>query len=150
MSVSDDAASPVIATILMVAIVVVLAGAVMLLINVTRDEENAPEAFGVAKDEGQDTLKVARSNPSYDWSNYEIRSKEAVSGLHYSQDVIADASDPLVSNTYQPLAGGPILAGDYISLCAEAPLSEVTIQIRDENSNGIVYETLFRSIGLCT
>lgn len=147
---SDDGVAPVISTMLMVAVVVVVSATTFMMFNISRDNEPPPEAIGLARDENKDTLRVARANPSYSWENYQIRSVEDVAGLHYSQNLMAKSSDPALSNEYRPLEGTSIVAGQFISLCADTPLGEVTVQIRDVAANAVIYEATFRSIGICT
>ena len=147
--VSDDAVSPVIGVILMVAITVVLAAIVFVLVGGLGSDRGDTQLLGMTQNEGDDSMAIARAPPGYDWNDYDIRVVEPATGVHFARNAAATGADPTLSNTYQSLGSGVVVASDYISLCADVPVVGVTVQIRDVNANSIVNVSEFRSIDAC-
>ena len=145
----DDAVSPVIGVILMVAVTVVLAAVVFVLVQGLGADRPVAHGLAVLLDEGDDQLLIAGANSVDNWENYEMRSSEAVAGLHWVIDAEATSSDAVLSSTFVALSGGSLRAGSAIDFCAETPLADVDVLIRDANANTVVYRGHFRSIAAC-
>lgn len=145
----DDAVSPVIAVIMMIAITVVLAGVIVVLVQGLRSGEEPATGIAITRSEGDDELRIAGSNAVDFWEDYEFRTQSAVVGLHWAVDQDATGTDPTVSQEYVALTGGKVQAGDRLHFCADSALADVTILIRDAQANAVVYQGTFRSIAAC-
>lgn len=144
----DDAVSPVLGVILMVAITVVLATSVFLMMNpfTQRDE---PPALALSKHEGGDALRLSRAPVGTDWSEFSIRSADLISGLRVHLNVPPDGTGALVEAEYGELPTSPVGGGDSLTFCADSDTSSVEIMIRHNATNQVTYRTTFNVIHAC-
>ena len=153
---NDEAVSPVIGVILMVAITVVLAAVVFVLVSNLGGDSNTAPAISWNKSEATDRLSVVTASSNADWQNLELTGTftpttgttdsffwalNAPSNLGETQFTNGDAAVAL-SDTAQS-----IRAGDYLSFCGEAA-GTVTFTITDPSANQVVKEDSF-SVLLC-
>ena len=119
---NDEAVSPVIGVILMVAITVVLAAVVFVLVsNLGEGSESAPN-ISFNKDSADLTLTVVQAEDA-EWGDF---------------DVSTDQGDICVAPT-----SGQVEAGDLIDCSAGSTLSSVTVTITHTPTNSLVYSTTF-------
>lgn len=156
---ADEAVSPIIGTILMVAIVVVLAGVVfMIATNLGKSVDDRP-IFGIARDETMDRFEFNKVHPTVPRVNYEIR-MSASGDFDINADATGDLAAP-TANIFVKMAGEPggpghgtLSTGDYMSFCAQAATpgaqtADVTVEIRHSESNSIVWKETFLSLRDC-
>jgi flagellin-like protein len=158
---NDEAVSPVIGVILMVAITVVLAAVVFVLVsNLGKGSEKAPN-ISFSKDETGDKISVISADAGLLLSHFSIKAS-AAGDCGYNAAVSGDDD---LTTAYKPietatggcsgaadatLADADLNGGDSFAFCATATLTDVTVQFRHEDSNTLVYETTFTSLLACT
>lgn len=139
----DDAVSPVIATILLVAIVVVLAATVFTLVSevTSRRSETAP-AFILRLDDAVDRLSVTSASPKADWNRLEITADQTtVRCALNAESGMASACAVAASGTFVDItsASDDMRTGEFLDLCiTPANSNAVKITLRDVNANQIV------------
>ncbi len=125
----EDAVSPVIGVILMVAITVVLAAVIFVLVNdLGGADEDAP-SLSFSKDNDACTLTVVKAptGPTSTWGDFKIVNTTAAAAAHPTDGV--DAGDTLNFDTDAGTAGGQC--------------SGVKVTITHTGTNTLVYETTF-------
>lgn len=166
---ADEAVSPVIGVILMVAITVVLAAVVFVLVNnLTGDAGEASQDVTATTDEGKDRIDVITANDAADWGAMEIRVSSAVvlrindqaalTATDATCDGVATTGDceAVAANTWTPMEQGsaPVEGGDYLTFCggtlvAGTEAVNVEITIRDINTNTVIETYSFKNIAAC-
>ena len=123
---NDEAVSPVIGVILMVAITVVLAAVVFVLVsNLGEGSESAPN-ISFNKDSGDATLTVIQAEDS-NWNDFEVDGCDSLTSSGGFETTIADGI----------AATDSVEAGDELSGCAGQ------VRITHTPTNSLVYETTF-------
>lgn len=159
----DEAVSPVIAVILMVAITVVLAATVFVLVSDIGNQSNTsqpPVSWGM--DEVQDRWSVSQAPNQVSWASYSMRS--ATGNLYVALNVAASTtvtgtsgsilvdSDGVELNTVS-FENKNLGAGDYLEFCISgAPVGGVTnveITLNHIASNSIANQKTFANIAAC-
>jgi flagellin-like protein len=148
---NDEAVSPVIGVILMVAITVVLAAVVFVLVSNLGGDSNTAPAISWNKNESQDTLSVVTASSNADWSNLEIMcsSTTVLTVTLNLNGAEADAStlDCVdATNEAAPVSdtSAAIRAGDDLEfICATGADGSIDITITDPSANQIVKEETF-------
>lgn len=127
-AVDEEAVSPVLGVILMVAITVVLAATVFFVVSgVGEKTESAPQV-GFIKDSSDRTITVLRvSPPGTEW----------LRELHIAGTCAATAT--LNGVAWPPASGTPVLAGDVLGGCASGD----TLQVIATKPNQLLFETTF-------
>ena len=145
---ADEAVSPVIAVILMVAITVVLAATVFVLVSDigSNTSKNAP-SMGWQDSESDDSWTVSQAPNQVPWSDFEIRA--SVDTLGYAVNGTAGTGDEVAAaNVYESLgATGNVQGGDYIDFCG--PATGATITLRHVPSNAVAHTFTFQSLVPC-
>lgn len=169
---SDEAVSPVIAVILMVAITVVLAATVFVLVSDigSNTAKNAPQ-MGWADDEAADSFSVTQAPTQIFWKDFKIK----VAGSNtilvaWNQDATGTATESCTLTTsYQamtacpsgahaskmPVAAGTdvVNGGDFFQFCtttaAPGVITPVQVTILHSTSNAISHEFSFSTIATC-
>jgi flagellin-like protein len=142
---NDEAVSPVIGVILMVAITVVLAAVVFVLVSNLGGDSNTAPAVSWNKNESSDELSVVTASSNADWSNLEI---DGDANFEYSingEDAAGVAGrEAVTSGTPVTMTDdpSPIRAGDDLFFCGAAA-GPLTITITDPSANQIVKEETF-------
>jgi flagellin-like protein len=122
----DEAVSPVIGVILMVAITVVLAATVFLLVNTFNEEREAPPTLPVMQKTG-DRVTVVRAEPDLDWVE------------HFRVGGTCAPTLTLNGASWPEEAGTPLRPGDVLRGCT----SGQTLTIVHIPSDILVYSTTF-------
>ena len=123
---NDEAVSPVIGVILMVAITVVLAAVVFVLVsNLGEGSESAPN-ISFNKDSAEGTLTVVQAEDA-DWGDF------TVSGC----DSVDSDGDGVDTDTLDSTNTDKVDAGDFLSDCSGV------VRITHRGTNSLVYETTF-------
>lgn len=123
---SDEAVSPVIGVILMVAITVVLAAVVFVLVsNLGEGSESAPN-ISFNKDSAEGTLTVVQAEDA-EWGDFSVTGCDSLDSDGDGSAVESTAS----TNTDK------VDAGDFLSDC------DGTVRITHRGTNSLVYETTF-------
>ncbi len=129
---ADDAVSPVIGVILMVAITVVLAAVVFVLVSQVGHGKagNLPNIV-LDVTESQDKATVISASDAY-WDQLEIRlSVDGGWGMN------EPATTGTSANEWVRIGGGQIGASDYLHICADTP-GRITVDIRYIDLNTVV------------
>lgn len=167
---ADEAVSPVIAVILMVAITVVLAATVFVLVSdIGSNTSKAAPAVTFRIDEGLDQLIVDTAPPGADWNRMGLALKArapAAAIISVGDDALGGngattfqneaalnggAGNNLPAQGATPLeltgANTVIRAGDYMEFCSDtASTVDVIVIVSDTTANSVINEYSFRSI----
>lgn len=156
---TDEAVSPVIAVILMVAITVVLAATVFVLVSDIGSQtgKTAP-AFSLTQDETLDRLSISSAASGADWNRLELTSDPANVRCNTNGQAIAVPVAPnaacvvATAGTFVDIttATDPMTAGEFLDLCVTpAATTTFKITLRDVNANQIMGEWTFLSLLTC-
>lgn len=152
---TDEAVSPVIAVILMVAITVVLAATVFVLVSDIGSQtgKTAP-AFALTQDESNDRLTVSSAASGADWNRLVIKgSKEAPDGASFALNLetAGAATETAITIAGVEITGGvdPMTAGEFLDLCGTATATNLKLTLIDLSANQIMGEWTFLNFGLC-
>ncbi len=148
---AEDAVSPVIGVILMVAITVVLAAVVFVLVSDLGSDSNAPSAVKFQKDEGTDRIKVISAESTADWDNLQVKADQT--GLEFELNAAADGvNGTAITTALANIASAtdPMSAGEYLELCGTAGIvNDVTLTLIDAAANQIMAEMTFSAVAAC-
>ena len=138
--------SPVIATILMIAVTVVLAIAVYTIVQ-RLDKESArlPPQFQMRPDEPEDKLEVISSSEEANWQRIEIRSNQP---FRYS--LRGDPGVDLPADTWNALSASSLKmgGGDDLELCAQSgTITNVIFELRDSAEKQMMGTWTFQMLG---
>lgn len=150
-----EAVSPVMGTVLMVAITVVLAGGLFVVVRTIGQGAGSAPELAFNRDEANDYLCMLRVDPVVDRSEFEVRM--TVQGdFDINQDVPAgqDALSPGVFVAVGGAPGGPpsgtLQAGNCLSFCVTSgPAQGVEVTLRHSPSNKIIWKDFFLSLESC-
>lgn len=135
---ADDAVSPVIAVILMVAITVVLAATVFVLVSDIGSNQKSGPTVSLRTDETNDRVIVDSGASNADWQRIQVKVNLA-SRFLLNGDPIATTGTALAANTWSGnLAAAQDLmsAGEFVGFCtSDAVAGPATIDFRDSVSN---------------
>lgn len=151
---ADRAVSPVIATILMVAIAVVLAGTVFAIVAViaSQRQDTAP-TFGANSDDRLDRITIARPGAGADWNRLELSADRVTLKCAVNAESTAmSACSVGTAGTFVDIvsASDEMSGGDYLDLCITPANAEaVKIRLRDADANQIVGEWTFLDMVTC-
>lgn len=167
----EEAVSPVIAVILMVAITVVLAATVFVLVSDIGGQQNVAPSFNLAKDESADRLTVQSGAENANWNRLQISfsSGDAIADVANVYCVIGadattaadpcDAPDADGAGTYSSdfveIVGAtdPMNAGDFLDVCTGPTTgpgaTDLVVTIRDVDANQQMGTWTFQSVAAC-
>lgn len=147
---ADDAVSPVIAVILMVAITVVLAATVFVLVSDIgqNTSKNAP-VISWQTDESTDSWSIAQAPNAVLWSDYEIKANTTSAGYEFNGDASPGGTTVTAADTYEALTGTPteVEGGQTIGFCG--PTVGATFTLRHVPSNSQAHSFTFQSLAAC-
>ena len=162
----DEAVSPVIGTILMVAISVVLAAVIFVVVfvlvsNLGKGSEKAP-SISFTKDETADRISVISADPGLEAQHFSIKASvagdcqynaavdgtEAMTTAYVAFETACSVADS-TADADALATNEPVNGGDSLAFCSSGSLTDVTVSIRHEDSNTLVYETTFTTLGDC-
>ncbi len=148
---AEDAVSPVIGVILMVAITVVLAAVVFVLVSDLGSDANAPSAVKFQKDEGTDRIKVISAESTADWDNLQVKADQT--GIEFELNAAADGvNGTAVTTALVNIASStnPMSAGEYLEFCGTAgAVNDITLTLIDGAANQIMAELTFSGVAAC-
>lgn len=156
----DGAVSPVISTILMVAITVVLAATAFVLVaDIGGPGETAP-TFGLQRDDLEDKLTVTSASAGADWARLTVRlvSLDGAGVIHLGNtmdaDYVGEAADDTGPAITTPVAIAAqthvMVAGEWLQFCRSGGgAGPVSVQIVDVVSNQAMGTFSFGTIAAC-
>lgn len=174
----DEAVSPIVSTLLMVALTVVLVVAILMVISgYSTDGSSAPAAVAWTMDDDADRIILRSAQGHSDWARLAVHVAECDQSADYSVGRVgategisngkyfnepADPSGAALnegapgascgSGVLVPLADAlaPAWADDYLEFCADGgPMSTVTIEIVDTAANAMIHKATFIGIAAC-
>ncbi|HLF16183.1 MAG TPA: type IV pilin [Candidatus Thermoplasmatota archaeon] len=152
---AEEAVSPVIGVILMVAITVVLAAVVLVLVNnLSKNSSDTAPNISASEDEVVDQVQVNSADPDADWNRLAIHTTQTTV-VRFALNGNANTGSGAVStdsNAATPVTttSNPIGAGEYLDFCgASAILTPTTITVIDTAVNQKIGDYTFSSIALC-
>lgn len=156
---NDDAVSPVMGTILMVAIGVVLAGAMFFVVaGLGAKDKGTPPDMRFIRDDTLDRLQVIKVNPAVARDQFDIK-MSAPGDFEADGPVTAGAHAVPTANVWVPVAGAPggpgagfVEAGSSFSFCADgggSAVPGVTVEFRHRPTNAVVFRGAFISMDSC-
>ncbi|HLF16186.1 MAG TPA: type IV pilin N-terminal domain-containing protein [Candidatus Thermoplasmatota archaeon] len=146
----DEAVSPVIGTILMVAITVVLAAVVLVLVNGTNGNGDSAPPVAMQRDEASDQVEVVRGSGDADWSLVEIRSSEALRFALNGAAGIASTQLPAGTFVAASASSNVIDAAEFLDFCGDGAIkSNVDITLRYTSPNSVLEELHYLAIPAC-
>lgn len=146
---NDEAVSPIVGTILMVAIAVVLAGVLFVLVSgIGQTNQRAP-AVQFLRDNSNGELTVIKSYRPIDLTKMEVKISHD-GKLHYN----SNPAVALVANVFAPFSstsGTDLLAGDVLRFCTVGSTDKVDFVIREIDPQEIVvYQNFFTNLDVCS
>jgi flagellin-like protein len=156
---ADLAVSPVIATILMVAITVVLAATAFVLVaDVGGNAGNTAPAIGFRVNDALDHLEVTSAGPKADWKRISVRllSDDDGGSVYVGDDPVPYVNKAATTNgglISSPVAVAtdpqPIAGGDYLAFCGSGTDGPITLQVTDTDANSLVGTFGFSDLAPC-
>lgn len=146
---STEAVSPVVATLVLVAMTIVLTASVMVLAGgLQRERQDLAPTVVPSRDERDDRIVVVRADTSLPLSR--LRLQMSVPG-HFGYNSLASLSSPaLPANTLTALgAVGTVTGGDVLYLCANAAAANVQVLLQDPVTNKVVATESFDTLSAC-
>lgn len=159
---ADEAVSPVISTILMVAITVVLAATAFVLVaDVGGQTGKAAPAIGLRADDNLDRLVVTSAAQGADWARLAIMQTSfggtgtiyvgtsATDGDGYQNEPAAPTGpNNIATEVAISTETEPITAGQYLELCRSAGGNDgaLTVTIKDVSANALIGSFTFLSV----
>jgi flagellin-like protein len=172
---ADEAVSPVIAVILMVAITVVLAATVFVLVSdIGGNKAAAAPTFNLQPNEGSDKLSVESAASNADWNRLQVKVESCTGGAtarvwigglagatHVNAAGVATAaSAPLMAaaancgGAATPERVAPsaakMVANDYLQFCGAGSITNAKILLTDTTANVLAYTYTFTDLANCT
>jgi flagellin-like protein len=158
---NDEAVSPVIGVILMVAITVVLAAVVFVLVSNLGKSSNSAPTFALSRNDATDQLSVTSADSDADWNRLAVKASSGVittcvklnaaSGASCS-GTDASTAQPVVtaSNIDLTATANLMSAGEYIEFCNPTTVATgVTYTIVDTTANSVIGTFTFNDIAIC-
>ena len=147
----EEAVSPIIGTMLLVAIVVTLAAVTYLLtVQLSGQQEPAP-AVGFMPNQGNGELKVIRSETGLQASRLAVSmSSPGHASLGTTTASLATTAVP--AGQFVTLASGTasLEAGDRFTFCLDGARGPATVQVRDQASNTLLFTAPFLDLPACS
>lgn len=157
---ADDAVSPVIAVILMVAITVVLAATVFVLVQDLSGKQSVAPSVNFQVNDSLDRIEVVSASTTADWNRLEISTNQSTVNFTRNADVAAATGTAVrPNNTWIDITSTVLSmnAGDFLDLCGRNDAgtgnearADVKLQIRDISANQVIADNLLvKSISAC-
>jgi flagellin-like protein len=157
---NDEAVSPVIGVILMVAITVVLAAVVFVLVSNLGKSSNSAPTFALNRDDASDRLSVTSADSDADWNRLAAKVSSTIPmGVTFYTHLngptsAAGATDTALSASNTEITGTADLmsAGEFLEFCevgSAMPVTGVSIVIVDTTANSVIGTFTFNDIALC-
>lgn len=146
----DEAVSPIIGTILMVAISVVLAGVAFTLFSGYGKHTDTSPSLQFYRDQNTGTLTVSKADPGVERIHIEIR---VSSPVRMGYNVPAVGGTAIAAGTFVPVEAttATIRAGDTLAFCGEGgPVSNLQVSFRHEAApTALLYTNSFTFLKAC-
>ncbi len=158
---ADEAVSPVIGVILMVAITVVLAAVVFVLVSNLGKTSSSTPTFSLSRDESADKLSVTSADSDADWNRLALKTEGAnicvrlnaatPMGACSGTDANVAATPVAAANTDVTATANLMEAGEYLEFCEStaAANTPVTITVVDTSANSVIGSFTFSDIAVC-
>lgn len=158
---AEEAVSPVIGVILLVAITVVLAAVVFVLASkLSEDDGDAGATFAATKDETRDYVNVAAAGIGYNYGQFEILADAPIAfRLNGRATLTATETGSInaptnVPTVIDPSATAALTGGSFVSICggtitAGGVQSNVDVRIRHVDSNKMVFSGRYVTVAAC-
>ena len=173
---ADEAVSPVIGVILMVAITVVLAAVVFVLVSNLGKTSSSTPTFSLSRDEANDRLSVTSADSDADWNRVAVRTGTITSAgsvvTHLCFEADTDPSTDCDSSdvdAYTSMGDGVFVddtnanfeltatahlmsAGSFMGICAvggAVDATGVTLTLVDTTANSVIGSFTFSTIAQC-
>ena len=140
----DDAVSPVLATILMVAITIVTAGVLFVLVQGLGGGTNAPAQLTLVVKDAQDRAVVQALAGSPRWDEIDMRMNFAGG---WELNGVASTGKP--TGEWVQASGGHIYPGNYIDVCLDTPGGDLILEVRHTDPTLGVTTLTFTNVGGC-
>jgi flagellin-like protein len=156
----EEAVSPVIAVILMVAITVVLAATVFVLVSDIGGQQGAAPAINFQSNEALDRLVVNSADSRADWARLQV-SANGTTALMGAADCNTSTTDncanddgtagPNIGTAARAVSAYPdqIGAGDFLGFCDNTANAQVTVTVVDIQANSKVGDYVFSDLRAC-
>ena len=159
---ADEAVSPVIAVILMVAITVVLAATVFVLVSDIGSQtgKSAP-TLSIRTDESLDRLVIDSAASGADWNRIAVKTKQISAGIANVGAVAspfqneatavyaADANDMSAADLEITGTNDPINAADFVEFCGSAAAVDFVVTVVDTTANTAIGDYTFLTLAVC-
>lgn len=140
----DDGVSPILATLLMVAITVVTAGVLFVLAQGLGSSTDAPAQLTMVVRDAQDRAVVQTTAGDPKWDQIDVRMSNPggwrINGL---------ATTGTVAGVWVQASGGHIYPGNYIDVCLDTPGGELILEVRHTDPTLGVTTLTFTNVGSC-
>jgi len=163
---ADEAVSPVIGVILMVAITVVLAAVVFVLVTkLSSDQSDDAPDVGFSVNESEDQIRVAQNDAGLRWCDFQVAVDWTDGMTDYTGAGFfvnagpgaANIDDDSTFESMDPSAActtGTVSAGDFVEFCIEfggatTQYANAQVRIIHTESNAAIYEHTFASLQDC-
>ena len=151
---ADEAVSPVIGVILMVAITVVLAAVVFVLVsNLSKGTGDTTPAVSFQQNDGTDRLEVTSAASNADWNRLAIGPGAVTLKFNLNADATNGAGTVRSTTANVEITGtaDPMSAGEYLDFCGVGgALTDVSFTLIDTAANAKVGDFNFLSVAACT
>jgi archaeal type IV pilus assembly protein PilA len=151
---NEEAVSPVIGVILMVAITVVLAAVVFVLVsNLGKSSSSAP-TFVVQRDDATDRLSVTSADSDADWNRLSIKTNSSANPNSPSFRLnSATGAGTAITEAGVEITGSAdqMSAGEYLSFCADTAgtTNDYSFTLVDTSANSVIGSYNFNDLPLC-
>jgi flagellin-like protein len=155
---NDEAVSPVIGVILMVAITVVLAAVVFVLVSNLGKTSNTAPTFVVSRDDATDRLSVTSADSDADWNRLSIKSNSTAHSLpHFQLNGVTNgtstATPKLITVAGEEITANAdaMSAGEFLHFCSDASPTnnDFTFTLVDTAANSVIGTYNFNDLAAC-
>lgn len=148
---ADEAVSPVIGVILMVAITVVLAAVVFVLVSDLGDTGDAAPEIGFAIQESEDRIRVDRAENGVNWNEFQLRVDGSANDIWFDLNAAADTGDDTVGSSFVQFEDDALDAGDFVEFCVDSAVAETDVQVTISHieTNTVVKVLEFATVTPC-
>jgi flagellin-like protein len=149
--ITDEAVSPVIGVILMVAITVVVAAVVFMLARGFAEQPELAPIISVRLDEAADRLTIIRANAPADAGDFEVLLSVAGGfGINAAADEGPGTTVAAFEYTILGDASTPIKGGDRVLFCSSGGLAQnVKVSIRRADTVSVIFDEEFADLAGC-
>lgn len=155
-----EALTAVVATILMVAITIAIAGTVFVIVQIISKEqaESAP-TFGLRLDETTDRLWVTSASPEANWDRILVHVTNnpgaatavylGAADPYMSEPAATSGADILAARSIVSSESNSISPDDYLEFCADIDTAGMAVSVFDEPANARLGTWNFESVAAC-